>query len=348
MTGVMTGLVQYALEPHAVELRGMAVPDIGEDEVLLRVGAVSVCGSDVHQYQNKQSWPVKVPVVLGHEFGGQVARVGKRVRGFKEADRVVSETAASICGECLYCRTGEYNLCPQRSGFGYGTHGGMAEFVRVPARCLHHIPDSLPFDRAALTEPCCVGYNAVAVKSRVRPGDLVVVLGPGPIGLIAAEMARINGAGTLIVAGVSRDAPRLEAARALGVAHAIDIEATNLEDLVRTLGDGLGADLVVDASGTSGALKQALDVVRPGGQVTKVGWGPQPLGFSLDPLVQKAATLQGSFSHTFKNWEQVVRLLAAGQINLDPIVSCVSPLTGWQDCFEGMHTGRYVKAVLQP
>ena len=199
MTGVMTGLVQYALQPQAVELRELPVPELGDEDVLLRVGAVSVCGSDVHQYHNKQSWPVKVPVVLGHEFGGQVARIGARVRGFKEGDRVVSETAASICGQCLYCRTGEYNLCPQRSGFGYGTHGAMAEFVRVPERCLHHIPDSLPFERAALTEPCCVGYNAVVVKSRVRPGDVVVVLGPGPIGLIAAEMARISGAGTVIV-----------------------------------------------------------------------------------------------------------------------------------------------------
>ncbi len=348
MSDMMTGLVQYALEPQAVELRELAVPALGEEDVLLRVGAVSVCGSDVHQYHNQQSWPVRVPVVLGHEFCGQVARVGRRVRGFKEGDRVVSETAASICGQCLYCRTGEYNLCPQRTGFGYGTHGGMAEFVRVPERCLHQLPDSLPFERAALTEPCCVGYNAVAVKSRVRPGDVVVVLGPGPIGLLAAEMARINGAGTLIVVGTSRDAPRLLAARALGVTHAVDMEQVDLLGLVRGLGDGLGAELVVDATGTSIALKQALDIVRPGGQVTKVGWGPQPLGFSLDPLVQKAITLQGSFSHTFKNWEQVVRLLAGGQINLEPIISCVSPLDGWRDCFDGMHTGKYVKAVLRP
>jgi L-iditol 2-dehydrogenase len=348
MTGVMTGLVQYALQPQAVELRELPVPELGDEDVLLRVGAVSVCGSDVHQYHNQQSWAVNVPVVLGHEFGGVVARVGARVRGFKEGDRVVSETAASICGECLYCRTGEYNLCPRRSGFGYGTHGAMAEFVRVPERCLHHIPDSLPFERAALTEPCCVAYNAVAVKSRVRPGDLVVVLGPGPIGLLAAEMARISGAGTLIVGGMPADASRLAAARALGVTHAVDGEATDLVALVRGLGDGLGADLVVDATGTSIALKQALDLVRPGGQVTKVGWGPQPLGFSLDPLVLKAVTLQGSFSHTFRNWEQVVKLLAAGQINLVPIVSRVSALDGWRDSFDGMHTGRYVKAVLQP
>ena len=348
MSEVMTGLVQYELQPQAVELREMAVPEVGEDEVLLRVGAVSVCGSDIHQYYNKQSWPVSVPVVLGHEFCGHVAQVGRRVRGFKEGDRVVSETAASICGQCLYCRTGEYNLCPHRSGFGYGTNGAMAEFVRVPERCLHHIPDSLPFEHAALTEPCCVGFNAVAVKSHIRPGDLVVVLGPGPIGLLAAEMARLSGAGTLIVSGMSQDESRLDAARALGVTLAVNCEATHLLELIRRLGDGLGADLVVDATGTSAALKPALEMVRPGGQITKVGWGPQPLGFSLDPLVQKAITLQGSFSHTFKNWEKVVALLAAGQINLDPIISHVAPLDNWRDCFDGMHTGRYVKAVLQP
>ena len=147
---------------------------------------------------------------------------------------------------------------------------------------------------------------------------------------------------------MASDASRLAAARALGVTHAVDLEAVDLAALVRTLGDGLGADLVVDATGTSIALKTALELVRPGGQITKVGWGPQPLGFSLDPLVLKAITLQGSFSHTFRNWEQVVKLLAAGQINLEPIVSRVSALDGWRDSFDGMHSGRYVKAVLQP
>jgi alcohol dehydrogenase/L-iditol 2-dehydrogenase len=348
MMEMMAGVMQYDLKPHAVELRQLPVPEIGEDEVLLEVGAASVCGSDVHQYHNTQSWPVRTPVVLGHEFCGRVARAGCRVRGFKEGDRVVSETAASICGQCIYCRAGEYNLCPERQGFGYGLNGAMAEFVRVPERCLHHIPDSLPFERAALTEPCCVGYNAVAVKSHIRPGDTVVVLGPGPIGLLCAEMARLAGAGTLIVAGLPQDASRLAAARALGAAHAINIQETDLLTFIRELGDGLGADLVVDAAGASAALKQALEIVRPGGQITKVGWGPQPLSFSLDPLVQKAVTLQGSFSHTFKNWEKVVAMLAAGQINLAPIISRVAPLADWQDCFDGMHTGKYVKAVLQP
>ncbi len=348
MAQSMAAVVQYDLTPGSVEVREMPVPEIGDDEVLLRVGGVSVCGSDVHQYHATQSWPVNAPVILGHEFGGTVAALGKRVKNFKEGDRVVSETAAYICGKCMMCRTGDYNLCPERKGFGYGIHGGMADYVRVPERCLHPIPDTLPFERAALTEPCCVGYNAVAVKSNVKPGDVVVVLGPGPIGLLCAEMARLNGAGTLIVTGTAQDEARLEAARELGVTHTVNVQSTDLIEFVRTLGDGLGADLVVDAAGSSAALKQALEIVRPGGQITKVGWGPQPLNFSLDPLVQKAVTLQGSFSHTFRNWEKVVAMLDARQINLDPIISRIASFTDWKDCFDGMHDGKYVKAVLQP
>lgn len=344
----MTGVVQYDLKPHSVELRELAVPEIGEDEILLAVGAVSVCGSDVHQYHATQSWPVATPVVLGHEFGGTVAKAGSRVKNFKEGDRVVSETASYICGKCMMCRTGAYNLCPQRKGFGYGINGAMAGFVKVAERCLHQIPDNLPFERAALTEPCCVGYNAVVEKSNVRPGDTVVVLGPGPIGLLCAEMARLAGAGNLIVAGMAQDASRLQAAKELGVTHAVNLEETNLKDLVLSLGDGLGAHLVVDAAGASAALKNAMDIVRPAGQITKVGWGPQPLGFSLDPLVQKAVRLQGSFSHTFQNWEMVVSMLASGQINLKPIISRVAGLQDWKDCFDGMHNGAYVKTVLAP
>src|SRR5438094_5990598 len=130
----MPAVVHYALEPGAVELREITIPEIADDQVLLQVGAVSVCGSDVHQARNTHSWPVNVPLVLGHEFGGTIARVGRSVRGFREGQRVVSETAAWICGECMLCRTGRYNLCPRRKGFGYGIDGAMARSVRVPAR----------------------------------------------------------------------------------------------------------------------------------------------------------------------------------------------------------------------
>jgi len=152
---MMPGVVQFAIERGAVELREVPLPDDPDDgEVLLASRAVGVCGSDVHQYHNRQSCNVAVPVILGYEFCGVVASAGHRVTGFREGDRVASETSARVCGECLYCRTGEYNLCPHRRGFGYDLDGAMTEFVRVPARCLHHLPDSISFDEAALTEPC--------------------------------------------------------------------------------------------------------------------------------------------------------------------------------------------------
>ena len=165
----------------AVELREVPVPEIGDDDVLLEVGAVSVCGSDVHQCYDDAFVAGEHP---GRRWATSSAapspRSGRAVDGFKEGDRVVSETAAVICGTCLMCRTGRYNLCPTRKGFGYGVNGAMAEYVKVPARCLHHVPDSLPFELACLTEPHCVAYNAMCVNATIKPGDSVLVLGPGP------------------------------------------------------------------------------------------------------------------------------------------------------------------------
>ncbi len=344
----MTGLVNYAAEPHSVELRELPVPDIGDQDVLLAVEAVGICGSDLHQYAGGQSWKVNYPVVLGHEFGGIVAKAGKGVRDFAEGDRVVSETAAVIEAASPYSRQGLYNLDPRRLGFGYGVNGAMARFVKVPERCLHAIPNHLPFERAALTEPCCVAYNATCVNSRLRPGDTVAVIGPGPIGLLCGLVAKAAGAGHLVMIGIPADAHRLEVAKSIGADTTLGAHGENVAEWVRDFGDGYGVDLVIDAAGVSATLKLALEIVRPAGQITKVGWGPQPLNFSLDPLVQKAVTLQGSFSHNWPIWEKVIALLASGQLKLDHILNRISPLAEWRDAFEQMHSGAIVKGVLRP
>jgi L-iditol 2-dehydrogenase len=340
-------VVHYALEPYAVELREVPIPTIDEDEVLLEVGAVSVCGSDVHQARNTHSWTVNVPVVLGHEFGGTVARVGRAVRGFREGDRVVSETAARICGECLLCRTGRYNLCPNRKGFGYGIDGAMARWVRVPARCLHRIPAALPFDIACLAEPHAVAYQAMCVNSTIRPGELVVILGPGPIGLLCARMAALSGAHPLIVAGLSADAPRLETARRLGATRTVDVQTEDLQEVVRSYSD-IGADLVCDASGASRPLEIALRLTRPDGQVTKVGWSPDTIPVDINPLVQRNLRLQGSFSHNYPVWERVIHLLDRGLTMPEAIVGLRAPLEHWREAFDAMHDGRVIKSVLVP
>src|SRR5260221_620743 len=327
-------VVNFAPEKHSVELREIPQPSIGPDDVLLEVGAVGVCGSDLHQWTADHSWPVNYPVVLGHEFGGVVRETGERVKSWREGDRAVSETAAVIDADNPMSRQGLYNLDPTRKGFGYGVNGAMTRFVRVPSRCLHRVPDALSIEQAALTEPCCVAYNAVVNNARIRPGDRVLVLGPGPIGILCAAIARLMGADVALV-GLERDQARLAVAKVYGCQVIIG-DAT---EWARAR-DGLGADGVIDAAGVSAALKTALDLVRPAGWISKVGWGPQPLNFSLDPLVQKNITLQGSFSHNWPIWERVIRLLATGKLDVKPVIGGTWPLEQWHDAFESMHSGK--------
>ena len=345
MEGNMPAVVNYGSEPGSVELREVPIPKIGETDVLLEVRAVGICGSDVHQWQGSHSWPVNYPCVLGHEFSGLVVAMGSRVDEFREGDRVTSETAAVIDPHSPLTRAGAYHLDPSRLGFGYGVDGAMTSFVRVPERCLHRLPDGLPFEVAALTEPCCVAYSAVCAETSIKPGDDVLVLGPGPIGLLCGAMAKLSGAGRVTVSGLASDARRFDVARELGMEFEL---AGGVMELRETTYRRLGFDAVVDASGVSPALKTAIEVVRPGGQILKVGWGRKPLDFSLDPIVQKAVTLRGSFSHNWPIWERVLQMLGSGQLDIQPLLSRVAALEEWEDCFERMHGCEFVKAVLRP
>jgi L-iditol 2-dehydrogenase len=337
-----TAVVNYAAAPGSVELRDVPMPSIGDEDVLLEVANVGVCGSDLHQWTGDQSWSVNYPVVLGHEFGGHVVEVGGRVTAWAAGDRVVSETAAVIDIGSPMSRVGLYNLDPARKGFGYGVNGAMTKYVRVPSRCLHRVPSSLPFEQACLTEPCSVAYNAVVENTRMRPGDRVIVLGPGTIGLLCAAMAKLRGADVLVV-GLPRDTRRLAVAAQYGCAAM----AGDAAEWARAR-DGLGADCVIDASGATETLATAMDLVRPAGWITKVGWGRDPLQFSLDPLVQKNVTLQGSFSHNWPIWERVLQLLASGALDVRPLIGGVWPVTSWREAFERMHAAEVVKSVLTP
>lgn len=343
MSNKSAAVVNYAEPKGSVEIREIPIPEIGEEDILLEVENVGVCGSDLHQWTSDHSWPVNYPVVLGHEFGGKIAALGNRVKGWKVGERVVSETAAVIDPLSPMSRNGLYNLDASRKGFGYGVNGAMTRFVKVPSRCLHHVPDNLAFEEACLTEPCSVAYNAVVGNSSVKPGDRVLVIGPGTIGILCAAMARLCGAEVGIV-GLEADRTRLEIAKQYGCDPLIGDGAMAWAKKR----DGLGADLIVDAAGVSATLKIAMDLVRPNGQITKVGWGPQACNFSLDSIVQKNVRLQGSFSHNWPIWEKVISLLASGALNVKPIIGGVWPITEWKKAFELMHEGKVVKSVLKP
>ena len=289
----MKAVAKYGFGDKEVEIRDVPEPKMGPGQVMVEVKATGVCGSDVHMWRNMQSWEITLPLVLGHEFAGVIVDVGGDVTGWEVGDRVAVETAAEVCDACVYCLSGNYNLCPNRLGYGALADGSMTSYVAARPQILHRVPDNVPDEHAALTEPICVAYNALVEKTAMKPGDLVVIQGPGPIGIMALQIARIRGAGALVVLGTDADAKRMEVAAELGADYTLNIQRDDPVALIESLGDGFGADLVIDATGVSKALQQSMELVRPNGRITKIGWGPQPLDFSLDPLVAKAVTLPG-------------------------------------------------------
>ncbi|MCU1478222.1 MAG: Alcohol dehydrogenase/L-iditol 2-dehydrogenase, partial [Subtercola sp.] len=342
-------LVKFAYEDGAVEVRDRPEPAPGYGTVRVRVHTVGICGSDIHMWHDSQSKSSEgvLPVTLGHESSGVIDAIGEGVEGWSVGDRVVSETAASICGVCALCRSGRYNLCPWRQGYGLKRDGSMAEYFVAEPRVLHRIPEGVSFEAAAMTEPFAVAYNAVVERAAVKTGDLVVIQGAGAIGILALQIARLSGAATTVVLGTDIDEHRLAKARELGADDTVNVSQNDPLEVVSGLHDGLGADLVVDATGVSAALEQSMKLVRPAGAIAKVGWGPQPLGFSLDPLVKKAVTLYGCYSHTWSTWERVLRLFADGKLRPESVLGGVYEIENWQAGFRDMQTGVNVKSALR-
>ena len=344
----MRAVVKYDNVAGATEVREVSVPSIGPDDVLVETAYIGICGSDPHMHHNKVSYKVNVPLILGHEFAGTIAEVGANVKGWKVGDRVTSETHADFCGKCVMCRTNNYHVCRERKGYGFQIDGAFAKYVKVPSRILHKVPDNVTLKEAALTEPMCVAYSSLVKHSPLKPGDLVVIIGPGPIGLLCTKMAAILGASDIVVVGTDGDDARMEIAKKLGATMTINSSQQDPVPLIMALRDGYGADLVVDAAGFSPTLKLSLDVVRPCGQINKIGWGPGPVGFSLDQLIVKAVALQGTFSHNWDVWEKCLVLMGEKTVDLNEIITHELPLDQWQKGFDLMESKEGLKIVLTP
>jgi len=342
----MKALVKYGNNPGEVEIREVGVPQIGPDDVLLEVKAAGICGWDIEMWQHKMANPVTVPVIQGHEFSGVISKLGDNVTGFSKGDRVVSETAAVICGKCPQCLTGNYHLCPDRKGFGYGVDGAFTNYVKVPVRCLHRIPDNVSFDHACLTEPACVAYQSLVAVSRIKPGLPILIIGPGPVGLFCLQIAKASGAGPIFIAGTGKDTQRFELAKKLGTDFIIDVTKDNAGEFIKEKTDSQGISLIVDAAGNKHSLSLAIDTVARRGQITKIGWGPGPIDLSLDPLLSKAACLQGTFSHNWPVWEAVIAMISQGVIRIEPMISNRISLDQWAEAFEDIENCKAVKTVI--
>jgi L-iditol 2-dehydrogenase len=344
----MKAVVKYADAPGATELRDVPVPDTGSTDVLVEVAYTGVCGTDPHLHKNTSAFQFTRPFILGHEFAGTIVSTGAEVKGFSVGDRVTSETHAEFCGNCALCRQNNYHLCRDRKGYGFHVDGAFTRFVRVPERILHAVPSNISLREASITEPFCVAYKAVVSNSKIEPGDIVVVIGPGAIGLLCAKVAGLCGASEIIVTGTRGDEKRLELAREFGATTIINSAKDDPLEIIKSIGDGYGAHLIVDTAGSAETLSLSMHAVRPSGQITKIGWGTKPVNFSLDPLIAKSVTFKGHFSHTWDVWEKCLTLMAKKMVDLNKLITHELTIDQFEKAFEMVETREAVKVVLKP
>jgi alcohol dehydrogenase/L-iditol 2-dehydrogenase len=344
---MMKAVVKVKNVAKATCLMDMPIPNISDDEVLIEVKYCGICGTDPHMHHNRSGIPLNLPLIFGHEFAGIIVRLGKNVKGFSINERVTCETHQDYCNECILCRTNQYHLCNQRKGYGFQAHGAFCKYVSAKPRILHKLPDNVSLKEAALTEPLCVAYKAVVSNSCVNPGDVVVVIGPGPIGLLCAKMASLQGASEIIVIGTKGDEERIEVAKDFNATYAT-IDSNYASAYLDKCSKGIGADLVVDTAGVSQTLDLSLDLVKKTGQITKIGWGPKPVGFSLDRLLSKNITLKGHFSHTYDVWEKCIVLMKNGQVDLKKLITHELPLEKWEEGFSLVENKEAMKVILKP
>jgi L-iditol 2-dehydrogenase len=273
---------------------------------------------------------------LGHEFSGEIVQVGKEVTLWKVGDRVVAECQSLVCGKCRYCRTGHPEACASKRSPGWGINGSFAEYIKMPSWLLHKIPDNVSYKEAALIEPAAVCSQAIYSRSKLETGDFVVVLGSGPIGIIIAKMAIIGGASKVLITGIDQDEQyRLLLARNMGINNTVNINKVNLGEMINELTNGLGADLVIEATGVESAINQAFEIVRKLGKITVIGIpGQNKSNIKWLTGSFKALDVSFSFSSQYQDWVRVLKLFENRSLDLTKLITHEFELDNWKIAFE--------------
>ncbi|RPI57353.1 MAG: galactitol-1-phosphate 5-dehydrogenase [Acidobacteria bacterium] len=327
----------------------MPTPAIGDEDVLVRVRACGICGSDIHGYDGSTGRRIP-PLVMGHEAAGIIERAGRGVQGFKAGDRVTFDSTVS-CGTCDFCRTGRINLCDNRTVLGvscgdYRRHGAFAEYVSVPARIVYKLPDSLPFERAALIEAVSIAVHAVG-RHVPKPDDTAVVVGSGMIGVLVIQVLKDKGCRNIVAVDVDED--KLALARRMGAGGTLNAKAMDVPAAVRDLTSGRGADVSFEVVGHTDTVLTAIRSVRKGGTVVLVGNLSPKVELPLQEVVSREISVLGSCA---SNGEipECIDLLARGAVDVDPLVSLKAPLEDAPGLFERLYGGdkTLMKVIIQP
>lgn len=331
-----------------LELTDMPDPAPGADEVLIRVAACGICGSDVHGYDGASGRRIP-PIVMGHEAAGIVAAVGARVSGYSEGGRVTFDSTV-YCGECTNCLRGDVNLCDRRQVLGvscgdYRRAGAFAEFVVVPARIVHRLPENLPFAEAALLEAVAVAMHAVSLVP-IAQGSTALVIGAGTIGLLLQQALRVAGCSRVFVADV--DPTRLKLSTELGATATLSA-ASGLTQQILELTNGVGVDIAVEAVGKTETVNASIDAVRKGGSVVLVGNISLEVTLPLQKVVTRQVRLQGSCASAGE-YPKAIELLSSGAIRVKPLITAIAPLDEGPQWFKRLyaHEPNLMKVVLTP
>lgn len=321
----------------------------GPDDVIVRVRAAAICGSDVHGMDGSTGRRIP-PIVMGHEASGEIAEAGAGVAGFKPGDRVTFDST-EYCGECFHCKRGEINLCDNRKVLGvscadYRRDGAFAEYLVLPKRILHKMPDSLDFVGASIAEPAAVAAHAAAI-THIAMGDSVAVVGAGLIGLLLIQILRAHSPGLILA--VDTDADRRKAALAAGASASLDPSAPDARRATLELTGGRGFDRSFEAVGATAPIATAIEATRKGGSVTLIGNVSPKVEIPLQAVVTRQIALLGSCA-TAGEYPLVLDLLARGKIDVRSIVSAVAPLSDGASWFARLHAREkgLLKVVLEP
>jgi L-iditol 2-dehydrogenase len=336
-------------EYNHLEIADMPLPAVGPEEVLVRVEACGICGSDVHGYDGSSGRRIP-PIVMGHEAAGIVAAMGAGVRGYAEGDRVTFDSTV-YCGACAYCASGEVNLCDNRQVIGvscgdYRRHGAFAEFVVVPQRILYPLPANISFAEAAMLEAVSVALHGVRV-SEAKGGETALVIGAGMIGLLTLQAARAAGCSPVFITDV--DATRLDLAAKVGAERILHCSGAELVSEVQKLTGGRGVDIVYEAVGRNETVAAAIDCTRKGGTVTLIGNITPEVTIHLQKVVSRQIRLQGSCASSGE-YPQAIELIADGKIQVKPLITAVAALEEGPRWFERLHAREpnLMKVILSP
>ncbi len=337
----MAALRKSGLGPEAAGVAEVEVPQAGPGQVRVAVRATGICGTDLHILLDE--FPSTPPVTMGHEVSGVVDQAGDGVDPTMVGRRVALETYFSTCGRCVQCRSGHLNLCAERRSIGSHVDGGFASYVVVPAVNVHEVDPSVSVPAGSLYEPLACVSHCLCDPAVASPGDSALVVGPGAMGLLAAQVLRAQGA-VVTLAGTERDAVRLDLARALG------LTAVSADDLAvgNQLVPPLGFDVVADCSGAAAGVAQGLELTRKGGHYVQIGLCGKPIPVAIDQVCLHEITVTSGFASTPASWRRAEKLVAAGLVQLDPLVTRVGRLADWQECFDLTRRAAGVKVVIDP